>query len=142
MSSGVASRRWQLAVRLTVVALVWSLGLVLAALLVPAYDANSSSSEGLTLTTRTLVQVHGARALILVAIPVIVSIAVGVALYAKHRAGPRWSARVAWIAIGLLTAETLLGILTVGAFMAPVVILLAVSVRLVPGGVGAGAVAS
>jgi len=132
MSPSVASRRWRLAIRLTVGAIVWSLGLVLAALLVPAYNADTSGSKGLTLTTATLVQVHGARALILTAIPVIVSIVVAGAIYGVHRGAPRWSATAAWLAVGLLAAETVLGILTIGAFMLPAVILLAVSVKLVP----------
>jgi hypothetical protein len=137
MSSGVAARRRRLAVRLTAAALAWSLGVVLAALLVPAYDSNSSSSQGLTLTRATLIQSHGARALILVAIPMIVSIVVAIAIYGKHRGAPAWNAPVAWVAIGLLAAETLLGILTLGVFIAPVVILLALSFRLVPGPAGA-----
>jgi hypothetical protein len=132
MSSSAASRRWRLAVRLTAAALAWSLGVVLAALLVPAYDASSSSPQGLTLTRATLVQRHGARALILVAIPMIVSIVVAVAIYGRHRGGPRWNAPVAWVAIGLLAAESVLGITTLGAFIAPVVILLALSFRLAP----------
>jgi hypothetical protein len=132
MSSSVASRRWRLAVRLTAAALAWSLGVVLAALLVPAYDTSSSSSQGLTLTRATLVERHGARALILVVIPMLVSIVVAVAIYERHRGGPRWNAPVAWVAIGLLAAETLLGSATLGAFIAPVVILLALSFRLVP----------
>jgi hypothetical protein len=138
MSSSVARRRWRLAVRLIVGALVWSLGLVLAALLVPAYDGTTSGVEGLGLTRRTLVEVHGARALILVTIPVIVSIVVALAMYSAHRDRPRWSAPVAWLAIGLLAAETVLGIVTIGAFIAPVVILLALGFRLAPGRARAG----
>jgi hypothetical protein len=133
MSTTVASQRWRLAVRLTAAALAWSLGVVLAALLVPAYDASSSSSQGLTLTRQTLTQRHGAGALILVAIPLIVSIVVAVAMYSKHRGAPAWNAPLAWVAVGLLGAETLLGILTIGGFIAPVVILLALSFRLAPG---------
>jgi hypothetical protein len=133
MSSSVADQRWRLAVRLTGSALAWSLGVVLAALLVPAYDATSSGTQGLTLTRQTLIQRHGAGALILVAIPLIVSILVAVAVYGKHRGAPAWNGPVAWVAIGLLAAETLLGILTVGLFIAPVVILLALGFRLAPG---------
>jgi hypothetical protein len=132
MSSRVAAQRRRLAVRLTVAALVWSLGLVLAALLVPVYDGTASSSEGLTLTRSTLVQVNGTWALILVVVPVILSLVVAASIY-RGRRGAAWSTAVAWIAIGLLTAVALLGILTIGAFMLPVAILLALSVRLDPG---------
>jgi hypothetical protein len=107
----VARARWRLAVRLSIAALVWSVGLVLAALLVPAYNGQTvTSSQGLSLTTATLVQIHGAKALILAAIPMVATIAVGLAVYRLRATGERW----------------------IGAFMIPVVILLALSVRLVP----------
>ncbi len=61
MSSEVASRRWRPAVRLTVAALIWSLGLMIAALFAPVYNGHTeSSASGLTVTTVTLVGKHGA----------------------------------------------------------------------------------
>jgi hypothetical protein len=63
MSEGVLERRWQLAIRLTVAGLVWSAGLVLAALLIGAYSGQTDSSDaGVTLTTRSFVQVNGLTA--------------------------------------------------------------------------------
>jgi lysylphosphatidylglycerol synthetase-like protein (DUF2156 family) len=133
VSPNVARARWRLAVRLIAAALVWSLGLVLAALLVPAYDGQTvTSSRGLSLTTATLVQVHGAKALILAAIPTVASIVVGLAVYRRRAAGERWTEIAAWTTVGALAVVALLGILSIGAFMIPVVILLALSVRLVP----------
>jgi hypothetical protein len=134
MSSDVALRRWRLAVRLMVAALVWSVGLALAALLLPAYNGQTISNvNGLTLTTATFVQVNGLRALTLVAIPAIVSVIVAFALWQRHRHQANWTGWVAWTAIGLLALETLLGITTIGLFIIPVPVLLAVSVRLIPG---------
>ncbi len=102
MSPRVASRRWSLAVRLAVAALVWSAGLALAALLVPAYGSNASSEPGgLTITSSTLVQSKGAWAFTLITIPAIVSIVVGTAMVRRRRDGGRWSLPVAWTAIGL-----------------------------------------
>jgi hypothetical protein len=132
MSSRVAMRRWQLALRLTVAALVWSLGLILAALLVPAYGTNSSGTDGLTLTSSTLVQAHGAGALAAVVLPAIASLVVLGAILHHRRDGATWSARVAWTAIGVVIAESLLGILSVGAFMLPAAVLLTLSMRLLP----------
>jgi len=51
-------------------------GLVVAALVWPAYSTSASSDDGVTLGHATLVQVNGARALVLVAIPLVVSAAV------------------------------------------------------------------
>jgi hypothetical protein len=134
VSPNVASARWRLAVRLTVAALVWSIGLIVAALLVPAYSGQTvTDSRGVTLTTATLVQVHGARALIITAIPGVVSIVVGFALCRRRATGPRWTGIVAWSMIAVLAIVALLGILSVGVFMLPVVVLLAISTRLVPG---------
>jgi hypothetical protein len=133
MSPGVASRRWSLAVRLIAGALVWSIGLILAALVIPAYTTETSSqTNGVTLTSSTLLQDRGAGALVLIVIPVLVSLIVLIAMRFRHREDAAWSGRVAWTAIGVLAVESLLGIATIGAFMLPVAILLALSVRLVP----------
>lgn len=135
MSPRVASRRWSVAVRLAAAALVWSAGLVLAAVLVPAYGSDTSSaSGGLTLTSSTLLQSKGAGALVLVMIPALASLVVAFAMIYRRRNGARWSSPAAWTAIGVVTVEALLGVLSVGGFMLPVAILLALAVRLVPPG--------
>jgi hypothetical protein len=129
----MTARRQRLAVRLGVAALVWSAGLVLVALLLPVYGTSTASeTDGVTLTHSTLVQVNGARALVLVAIPALVTLVVLCAIRARH-SGARWGGPLAWVAVSVLTAEMLLGILTIGVFILPVVILLAAAVRLVPG---------
>jgi hypothetical protein len=132
MSERVLTRRWQVAIRLTVAALVWSVGLLLASLLVGAYKGQTvSSSAGITLTTRTLVQVHGLQALVLVLLPVVACVAVAVALWHRRR-GAAWSGPVAWAAVGVLATESILAITSLGAFLLPAVVLLALSVRLIP----------
>jgi hypothetical protein len=139
MSPRVASRRWWLAVRLAAGALVWSVGLVLAAVLVPAYGSDTSSGAGgLTLTSSTLLESKGAGALVLVTIPALASLVVGIAMVSRRRDGARWSGPAAWTAIGVVTVEALLGILSVGGFMLPVAVLLALAVRVVPPGTPAG----
>jgi hypothetical protein len=134
MSADVAERRWWLAVRMTGAATVWSLGLLLAALLVPAYDGETSSPDtGVTLTRVTLVQSKGVWALLLVVVPLLASILVAAAMVYRRRDDARWAVPVAWSAIGVLALIALLGITSVGAFMLPAAALLALSVRLAPG---------
>jgi hypothetical protein len=140
MSERVLSRRWQLAIRLTIAALVWSIGLLLAALLLGSYSGQTVSSDaGVTLTTRTFVQVNGLSSLVLVAIPLLACLSVGVALWHRHHRQPAWSGPAAWTGVAVLALEAALGIATVGLFLIPVVVLLALSVRLVPGPVGPAA---
>jgi hypothetical protein len=134
MSEHVASARWRMAVRLAVAALVWSLGLVVAALTLPVESSSTASVsvDGVTLTHSTLVQENGVRALVLAAIPLLVSLTVAAAMVNRRRRSDAWSRPVAWGAIGLLALEAAAGILTIGAFILPVVILLILAVRLVP----------
>jgi hypothetical protein len=138
----VIGRRWQLAIRLTVAALVWSVGLVLAALLLGSYTGQTVSSDtGVTLTTRTFVEVNGPGSLVLVAIPLVACLSAGAALWHRHQRQPAWSGPVAWAAVAVVTIEAALGIVTFGLFLIPVVVLLALSVRLVPGPATAAATA-
>ena len=133
MSARAASDRWRLSVRLSVAALVWSLGLLLAALIAPVYSTSSASDvNGVTLGSATLVQENGAWVLILVGIPAAVSAVVIVALRAR-RSGARWGTPLAWTAIALLTAEALVGVMTIGLFIVPAIVLLVVATRRAPG---------
>jgi hypothetical protein len=132
MSAQVRQRRWRLAVRLTAAALTWSVGLALAALLIDAYRGQTASASGgaLTLTSRTLVQVHGLGALALVLAPVAASLVVGALLWQMHVDGPAWAERAAWLVIAALAVVAVLGILSVGAAMAPVAVALVAAVAL------------
>jgi hypothetical protein len=133
MSASLAERRWRLAVRMNAAAAVWSLGLLLAAVLVPAEGEQTVSSGEATLTQQTLVQSSGASALLLVAVPLIASVVVAVAMVHRRREDPAWALPAAWSAVGVLAVVALLGITSVGAFMVPAAILLSLSVRLAPG---------
>lgn len=140
MSERVLTRRWRLAIRMTLAALAWSAGLLLAALLVGAYKGQTTSSDaGITLTTRTFVQVHGLEALVLVLVPVLACLAVGIALWRRRHGGAAWSGPVAWAGVGVLALESILTITSLGAFLLPAVVLLVLSVRLVPAPAAAAA---
>jgi len=134
MSTRVMMRRRRLALRMTVAASVWSLGLLLGALLLPAFnDQTVSSSSGLTLRTATFVQVNGAWVLVPVALPVVVSVVVAVAIRQRRLTGPSWADLLGWLVVGVLAVLTLVTILTIGALMIPVVVLLALALRVAPG---------
>lgn len=135
MSARVAERRWWLAVRLTAAAIVWSLGLLIAAVVIPAYNGQTTSpATGTTTVTRlTLVQSKGLWALGLVLVPLLAAGVVAAALAARRRDDARWSRPAAWGAVGVLAVVCLLGITSVGALMVPAAVALAVGVRLAPG---------
>ena len=62
MSARVAARRWSLGVRLIVIALVWSAGLIIVALFIPTYASDRASEiDGVTLTSSTLLQSKSAE---------------------------------------------------------------------------------
>lgn len=131
LSPGLSARRRRVAFRLTVVACVWSVGLVIAALVLPVYRGETiSNTSGVTLTTTTLVSVNGPWVLIPVAIPFVLCVVVGIALSRKWSHGVRRSGGVAWLAIGLLAAFALLSIASIGVFIVPVAILLACAASL------------
>jgi hypothetical protein len=125
------ARRNRLATRLTVVAAVWSLGLLIAASVLPVYNGETiSNSDGVTFTTTTLVGSQGAWVLIPCAVPLVLCAAVWLALLRKRSgAGPR-SGYVAWAGVGLLGVFALLSILSIGGFVIPVVLLLGRAVAL------------
>lgn len=142
-ASAGAGRRHRLALRLTAAAGIWSGGLVLAALLVPAYDGETvSAAAGVTLARVTLVQHDGWPALLYVALPAIASLLVLAALVLRRpdgrdRSGARprartWLRPAASIVTAGLTIESLLTIASLGAFLLPVAVLLALALRLSP----------
>ncbi|HZE04477.1 MAG TPA: hypothetical protein VE127_04585 [Solirubrobacteraceae bacterium] len=134
MSASVAERRWWLVLRLVAGSAVWSLGLVLVALLVPVDNGETlSARDGVTLTRETLIQSRGAGALALALAPLIACGLVAAAVLFRRRADARWAAPVAWTAVGGLAVVAVLGITSVGAFMLPVAVALAFGARLAPG---------
>lgn len=107
---------------LTVLALLWSIGLLAAALAAPLYGS------------ATLVDENGRGVLLVLAVPAVISLAVGIALWRKCTRGGRVSGYVAWACVSILAAFCLVGILTIGVFVAPVAVLLARAASLTPAG--------
>jgi hypothetical protein len=134
MSARTVARRRQIALRLTAGAIAWSVGLVLVALLAPVYGSSTGGlgDDGVTLTHATLVQVNGVRALALMVVPGLAALVVAGALRARW-ADQRWSRLLAWAAVTVVAAETVVGILSIGIFILPVTLPLAAAVRLSAG---------
>jgi hypothetical protein len=119
-------RRNRLASRLVLIAAAWSLGLLIAASVLPVYNGESiSNRDGVTFTSTTLVASQGAWVLIPTAIPLLFCAAVWLALRRKRGGDDKLGGRVAWLAIALLCVFALLAILSIGGFVIPVVVLLA-----------------
>lgn len=119
--------------RLIVVAAVWSLGLLLAALILPVYNGETvSNTLGTTFVTETIVAGKGAWVLLPLAVPLVATIVVAVALRQKRLGHWAHSGTVAWSAVGLLAVFALITILSIGAFVIPVVLLLAAGVARTP----------
>ena len=99
------------------VAAAYGVALVVAAFVLPVYDSDSSSSTGGTSrASHTLVGVNGSGVAVVLAVPLLVTLAVGFALWLRSR----WALPIAWSLTGLLAALNLLAMLSVGIFVLPV----------------------
>jgi hypothetical protein len=113
------------------IAMIWAAGFVIVGLVVPVYSSSSSSSTtgGVTIhstSDATLVHVNGLRVLVLLALPLVAVAAVGLSLRSRHRHERPGAGVLAWIVTGLLIVVSILGVLTIGLFVAPVAVLLTV----------------
>jgi hypothetical protein len=126
----------------TIVALVlaalWSVALLAAALVVPEYQSSSSSSSTsavsasrspsttidqepiVTSSSATLVEVNGIDVLGVVGIPLLAVIAVAAALWRRRVRGRRGVGPFAWTVVVLLSLFTLVAMLSIGIFIVPV----------------------
>jgi hypothetical protein len=107
-------------------ALVWGAGLVIAAVLVPVYQSASVSSSGtVTDGSATLVGVNGWGALLVAGAPLAAAVVTGCALW--RRAGQQSAGVLAWAVTGLLVCFNVLAMLSIGVFVVPVTVALAVA---------------
>jgi hypothetical protein len=103
---------------LTVLAFVWSVGLLAAALFAPAYGST------------TLVEENGSGVLFVVAFPAVISAAVWLALWRRCTRGGAVSRVVAWTCVSLLGIFCLIALASIGLFVIPVAVLLACAASL------------
>lgn len=105
---------------LAVLAFVWSVGLLAAALFAPAYGST------------TLVEENGSGVLLVVAFPAVISAAVWLALWRRCTRGGPVSGAVAWTCVSILVVFCLLGLASIGLFVIPVAVLLACATSVTP----------
>lgn len=109
-----------------VIALVWGAGLVIAAVVAPVYQTSGASSGGAaTSGSATLVGVNGWGVLLVAGAPLIAALVTGGAL--RRRAGLPGAGILAWAVTGLLICGNVLAMLSIGAFVVPVTVALAVA---------------
>lgn len=116
-------------------AAVWGAGLVLAAVTLPVYavESGAASPDGAIVTSMgsaTLVEVNGPAVLLVAAAPLAATVLVAALLRARPR--HRVARLAAWAPVGLLAGLAVLGLASVGAFLLPVVVALAVAVDAAP----------
>ena len=107
---------------LTVLAVLWSLGLLAVAFLVPIYGS------------ATLVGENGTSAILVAGAPAVISVAVWFALWRRCARGGRVSGYIAWFGVALLSAFSVIALASVGLFIAPVALLLGWAASLTPTG--------
>ena len=124
-SAGLAERRSRVGSTALLVALVYSAAIVIAGFVVPFYSTVSVSSSGaVSRGSATLVAENGLAVVMVLAIPLLLTLAVGTALWQSRRRG---AVPIAWTLTGLLALFNLLAMLSIGVFILPVTIALVVA---------------
>jgi hypothetical protein len=116
--------------RLLFAAFSGGLLVIVAALLLPAYDTQSAtSSGGLRSGTATLVAVNGPRVLLVAALPALVTLLVVAALEIAERRRSHLARRLATALVACLAIVNVLALLSIGVLWLPVTALLVMAVR-------------
>jgi hypothetical protein len=121
-------------------ALAWSVLLIVAANVAPAYTSQTSEQVdgGAVIThrvvTKTLVEVNGTTAVVLVALPLLITITVWTIFWLRTSAGVLGAA---WTVAGLLALVSMVGMLTIGPFILPVAAALLITCGIRTSGQGA-----
>ena len=105
--------RWWL-----VASIISGAGLLVAALTIPVYGGTVSA---------TLVQVNGGRVIVIVALPLVGALLASGSILARAGRARGGVGVFTWLVVGALGAFTLVGILTIGPFVAPVPVCLLVA---------------
>ena len=107
------------------IATAWGVALLVAGLLLPMYQTATEASSGEVVHgTATLVGVNGPGVLAVLGVPLLVTLAVGSALWQGARRG---AVAVAWTLAGLLAAFNVLSMASIGLFVLPITIALLVA---------------
>lgn len=111
-------------------AAAWTLLLFVSAATVPVYSGYSTTttsdgSRSTTSTSATLLQENGAWVLVLLSVPAVAVVLTAGLLAIESRY--RWAGWAAWGPTGLVGILALLGVMTIGIFVLPVAVLLAIA---------------
>ncbi len=135
MNLRLASGRGRWAFALTLTAFAWGLALVPAALLLPAYQGSTSSSNGVTShTSATLVAENGPWVLGIVALPALLALLAWFGLHRRCASASKHGGALAWTAIAVIAVLSLLAAASIGPYLLPAALLLAAAARLTPTG--------
>ncbi len=117
IGNGVATRLGRITSVALLIAAVGGVALVVAGFLAPMYTTATESEAGeVTYGTDTLVGANGPGAIAVLGVPLLVTLAVGSALW--H--GRRGAVAVAWTLAGLLAAFNVLAIASIGMLILPI----------------------
>ena len=110
-------------------AALWSLGLVAAGFLVNSYSVTSSTGQTpINEPGQTLVQVNGLKVLYVLSVPFVAVVIVAFALRRRRRSQRPGVGVFVWIVVGLLVVLVVLGAFTIGPFIAPVAVFVALAI--------------
>ena len=115
--------------------LLCAAALVPVAFLAPVYSGETGSSDGTVVhTTGTLVGVNGAWVAALMSVPLFLALVTWIGLRLRCSRGSVLGSRVAWAAVILLWAFTLVGMLSIGFLVLPAALLLVGAAKTTPTG--------
>lgn len=109
-----------------------AVALLPVAFLAPVYSGEESSSSGTIATTNTLVGVNGLWVIWILCIPVLLAVTAWMGLHLRCSRSSTWGTRLAWSSVVLLWAFVVIGSASVGFFLIPAALLLAVAARQTP----------
>lgn len=116
---------------LMVIASIWAVGLLIVGVVAPSYNSVSSSSTT-QFTSATLVEVNGLRLLVVLALPLLAVGVVALALRWRRKNKRPGAGVLAWIVAALVGVVSVVGVLTIGPFVAPVAVLLVIACSRAP----------
>jgi hypothetical protein len=109
-------------------AALWSLGVLVAALIAPVYSSVGSSSSGaFSQSHSTLAEENGLWVLLPMATPLLVTLILAALLHARQKRGQSGAGTFGWLITGLLGAFALISLASVGVFVVPVAVALVVA---------------
>lgn len=112
---------------LLAVAALWGVGLVVAAAIVPTNSATAGSGGvSFAAPSTTMLQQNGPVVLAVVGAALLAVGLVAVAIKWRRASARRGAGPLGWGAVGALGVLTVLGLMSIGIFLMPVVLLLAI----------------